>query len=94
MKKLNVDEKMMDDLYETLLSIKSKKDLKLFLDDLCTDNELDQMACRIKAARLLLDNETYNEIIEKTNISSATLSRVSRCVKYGKGYNLALKDKK
>ena len=48
------------------------------------------MTQRIKAAKLLLDGETYEQIIAKTEISSATLSRVSRCVKYGEGYKKIL----
>ena len=44
------------------------------------------MAQRLHAAELLLNGVTYERIIEKTGISSATLSRVSKCVKYGSGY--------
>lgn len=78
-------------LYETLLKIKTVEDFELFFNDLCTYNEIDSMAQRIKAAKLLLSGETYEEIIKQTDISSATLSRVSRCVKYGNGYSKILK---
>lgn len=74
------------ELFDVLLSLKSKEDCEEFLSDLCTIKELDSMAQRVKAAKLLLSGETYEQIISKTDISSATLSRVSRCVKYGKGY--------
>ena len=74
------------ELFDVLLSLKSKEDCEEFLSDLCTIKELDSMAQRVKAAKLLLSGETYEQIIAKTDISSATLSRVSRCVKYGKGY--------
>lgn len=74
------------DLYKALLNLKNEKDCELFLKDLCTIKELDSMAQRVKAAKLLLGGETYETIIKKTDISSATLSRVSRCVKYGEGY--------
>lgn len=93
MKELKVTEKMIADLYDVLLDLKDRKDCELLLEDLCTKQEVEQMACRIKAAKLLMEGETYNEVIEKTNISSATLSRISRCVKYGKGYNKMLKGK-
>ncbi|MDO4501428.1 MAG: YerC/YecD family TrpR-related protein [Erysipelotrichaceae bacterium] len=89
-KDLKVDNKMIEDLYEVLLSLESKEECAKLLEDLCTKQEVEQMACRIKAARLLMENKTYNEVIEKTNISSATLSRISRCVKYGEGYNYTL----
>ena len=49
------------------------------------------MAERIYAAKLLLDGKTYNQVIAETDISSATLSRISRCVEYGDGYSRLLK---
>ncbi|MBO4594937.1 MAG: TrpR-related protein YerC/YecD [Clostridia bacterium] len=79
------------ELYELLLKIKTVEDLELFLNDLCTYKELDSMAQRLKAAKLLTENKTYAQIIEQTDISSATLSRVSRCLKYGEGYKKFLK---
>ena len=74
------------ELFEVILKLKSKEDCELFFRDLCTMKELDAMTQRVKSAKLLLDGETYEKIIAKTDISSATLSRVSRCVKYGEGY--------
>jgi TrpR-related protein YerC/YecD len=50
------------------------------------------MAQRLETAKLLLENKTYEEIIKKTEISSATLSRVSKCVKYSEGYKKVLKN--
>ena len=49
------------------------------------------MAERIFAAKLLLEGKTYTQIMEEADISSATLSRVSRCVQYGEGYSKLLK---
>ena len=74
------------ELFEVISKLSTKEDCELFFRDLCTLKELDAMTQRIKAAKLLLDGETYEKIISKTEISSATLSRVSRCVKYGEGY--------
>ena len=65
--------------------------MRRFLGDLCTINELRSMAQRLQAAKMLLDGKTYQEITAQTDISSATLSRVSRCVQYGKGYSALLK---
>ena len=59
--------------------------MALFLEDLCTIKELESMAQRLKAAKMLLDGKTYHEIVEETDISSATLARVSKCVHYGNG---------
>ncbi len=78
------------ELYKVILSLKSEEDCKIFFEDLCTMKELDSMAQRIQSAKLLLKGETYEKIIAKTEISSATLSRVSRCVKYGEGYKKIL----
>lgn len=80
-----------DELYEVILKLKTIDDCKALFNDLCTYKEIDSMAQRIVAAKLLLNNETYEEIIKQTNISSATLSRVSKCVKYGEGYKKFLK---
>ena len=64
---------------------------EIFFRDLCTFKELDSMTQRVTAAKLLLSGETYEQIIAKTEISSATLSRVSRCVKHGEGYKKFIK---
>ena len=82
-----------DELYKVLANINDAETVKEFLNDLCTFKEIEQMAQRLEAAKLLLKNKTYDEIIKTTDISSATLSRVSKCVKYGKGYKKILNDK-
>ena len=79
------NKELFNELYEALLTVENKKEMALFLDDLCTMKELESMAQRLKAAKMLLDDKTYNEIVEETDISSATLARVSKCVRYGKG---------
>lgn len=89
--KKEITEEMLDEFYELILSIKSKEDCKNLFDDLCTIKEVEQMAQRVRAARLLMEGMTYNQVIDETDISSATLSRVSRCVRYGKGYVTVMK---
>ena len=84
-------QKMINELYELIASLKGADDCRSLFEDMCTNKEIEQMAQRTKAARLLLDGKTYNQVIEETDISSATLSRVSRCVQYGKGYSKLLK---
>ena len=79
-----------DKLYELIPLINSKEDCKALFEDLCTYKEIEYMAQRIEAARLLLDGHTYNEVTDEVNISSATLSRVSKCVKYKEGYRKLL----
>lgn len=85
-------EKMMQELYELIVSMENVDDCKALFRDLCTVKETEQMAQRVKAAKLLLEGKTYNQVIEETDISSATLSRVSRCVQYGEGYRRFLKN--
>ena len=79
-------------LYELLIKLDNMEDCQLLLEDLCTRKEVEKMADRIYAAKLLMEGKTYNQVIAETNISSATLSRVSRCVQYGTGYTKLLKD--
>lgn len=79
-------------LFEVLSRIESEEDFKAFFEDLCTYAEIEKMEQRVECAQLLLGGDTYTRIIEKTDISSATLSRVSRCLQYGSGgYSRVLK---
>ena len=81
----------LQDLCKVLCSITNEKDCKEFLQDLCTQKEMENMAERVYAAKLLLEGNTYAQVMENSSISSATLSRVSRSVQYGKGYKKVLK---
>ncbi len=76
---------MLKELYKEIVKIQDEKECELFFEDLCTVKELESMSQRLKAAKMLLENKTYNEIIDETEISSATLSRVSKSVRYGEG---------
>ena len=79
-------------LFEVLSRIESEEEFKAFFEDLCPYAEIEKMEQRVECAQLLLGGDTYNRIIEKTDISSATLSRVSRCLQYGSGgYSRVLK---
>ena len=84
-------EEKIQHLYQTILNLESEEACAAFFEDLCTNKELEQMAERAYAARLLMEGKTYSQIIAQADISSATLSRVSRCVQYGKGYSSVLK---
>ena len=81
----------MEFLYQLLAGIQTPEDMAALLEDLCTRKEVENMAERVFAARLLLENNTYAQVMEQCSISSATLSRVSRCVQYGEGYSRLLK---
>lgn len=85
------DEKMINELFELISSMKNPEDCRALFNDLCTIKEIEQMAQRVRAAKLLIDGKTYNQVTEETDISSATLSRISRCIQYGDGYSKFLK---
>ena len=86
-------EQHMQALYQLIANIQDPKDIEALLEDLCTRKEVENMAERIYAAQLLMDGNTYNQVMSQASISSATLSRVSRCVQYGTGYSKLLRKK-
>ena len=86
-----LDNQDIKELYSIILSLNSIEDCADLFEDLCTAKEIEQMAQRVKAAKLLMGGKTYNQVMQRCEISSATLSRVSRCVQYGKGYKKYLK---
>ena len=78
-------------LYRLIADIEDPEDVKALFEDLCTAKEIQNMAERCYAAQLLLEGNTYNQVMARADISSATLSRVSRCVQFGSGYSRLLK---
>ena len=87
---MNDSEKLVN-LFEMILKLESVEECQALFEDLCTRTEIANMAERLYAAQLLLEGKTYNQVISETSISSATLSRISQCVQYGKGYSSVLK---
>jgi len=80
-----------DSLFRAILTLESLEDCYRFFDDICTINEIKSIAQRLEVARMLRDGETFNSIAEETGASTATISRVNRCLKYGAdGYNTVL----
>ena len=79
-------------LFEVITKLDNVDDCRALFDDLCTVKEIENMAERCFAAKLLLEGNTYNQVMAQADISSATLSRVSRCVQYGNGYSRLLKN--
>ncbi len=80
-------------LYKLIVSLESEEDCRALFEDMCTVKEVENMAERLFAASLLLEGNTYSQVMGQVEISSATLSRVSRCVQYGTGYSKLLKEK-
>ena len=80
-----------DILYRTILSLQSPEECKRFFQDLCTVAELKAMEQRFEVALLLDEGMIYNDILERTGASSATISRVNRALHYGAdGYQQVL----
>ena len=83
------------ELFDEILKLETEEECEKFFADLCTINELDAMLQRIKAAKMLLADKTFQEVTTATKISSATLARISKCIKYGDGgYKEILEKKK
>ena len=74
-----------DDMYRAILTLKTVDECKQFFDDLCTVTELQAMEQRYQVAQYLDAGLIYNDILEKTGASSATISRVNRSLQYGTG---------
>ncbi len=82
MAKKKMDSKM-EYLFNGILSLSTVEECMSFFEDICTVTEIIEMSKRLTAAKMLSDNCTYTDIIEKTGLSTATISRVNRCLKYG-----------
>ena len=86
----NFRSKSIDRLFETILSLESVEDCYSFFEDVCTIKELTDMAQRLDAAFLLDEGANYQAISQEIGLSTATISRVSKCLKYGTGYRQAI----
>ncbi len=82
---------LVNNLFRAVLSLESIEECYDFFEDLCTVAEINEMAKRIAAAHMLSEGRKYTEIADDTGLSTATISRVNRCLKYGSdGYARAL----
>ena len=77
-------------LIQALLSLRDEAECRAFLEDLMTSREIQDCGQRLLVARLLRENMVYSRIAQATGASSATISRVNRCLNYGGGYRTAL----
>ena len=81
----------LDDVFHAILSLRDLPECYRFFEDMCTINELQAIAQRWQVARQLDAGVTYQEISHRFNASTATISRVNRCLEYGAGgYRLLL----
>ena len=77
--------------YKAVLALKTPEECELFFDDVATIKELLDLSSRLHVAKMLRDGKVFNEISKETGASSATISRVNKCLHYGQGgYNIVL----
>ncbi|MBQ7907156.1 MAG: hypothetical protein IJ309_07720 [Clostridia bacterium] len=91
MKMSKMHTKEVDQLFEAILSLNSIEECYKFFEDACTIKEVLEIAQRLKAAKMLRNGVNYAEITKETGMSTATISRVNRCLEYGDGgYSMVL----
>lgn len=80
-----------DELFEGILSLKTVDECYRFFEDICTINEINSIAQRLQVAKMLDNKCTYKEIEQETKASTATISRINKCLVYGAdGYKVVL----
>ncbi|HEY3425503.1 MAG TPA: YerC/YecD family TrpR-related protein [Negativicutes bacterium] len=80
-----------DQLFKAILLLENEEECYQFFEDICTISELKAMVQRLEVARMLKHGHTYDEIVERTGASTATISRIKRCLNYGAdGYKIIL----
>ena len=80
--------------YEAIMTLRSQEECRRFFEDICTIKELQAISQRMRVACLLDSGSNYIEVSEATGASSATISRVNRCLNYGSGYRKAINNLK
>lgn len=81
-----------DRLFKAILSLENAEECYKFFEDVCTIQEVQDMGQRLSTAVMLSEKENYGEIQKAIGVSTATISRVNRCLKYGSGgYAIVLK---
>ncbi len=85
------DRKNMKQFYNAILTLKTEDEVAKFFDDVATIKEVLDLASRLEVARMLTEKKVFSEISKETGASSATISRVNKCLNYGDGgYKTAL----
>ena len=88
----NFDIKKFDGFFSAILKLKSTEECRKFFEDVCTIKELEDISQRLEVATLLSEGKNYQEVSKATGASTATISRVNKCLQYGKnGYKIVLK---
>ena len=82
------------ELFDAILALNSVEECEAFFEDLCTIKEIQDLSQRFQVAKMLSEKKNYQDISKTTGASTATISRVNKCLMYGKGgYRTALTKK-
>ena len=82
---MNFHSESIDRLFDAIMNLNSREECYILFEDLCTIKEIQDMAQRLDTAIELSKGSSYQEIVKKVGISTATIGRVSKCLNYGKG---------
>ncbi len=86
-----IKDQFTDELFEAILKLENMEECYRFFEDVCTIKEIQSISQRLQVAKLLKEGKTYSDIEEVTGASTATISRVNRCLHYGAdGYKLMM----
>ncbi len=77
--------KSTEDFYNAILLLKDAEECRSFFEDICTVKELQDISQRLEVARMLAKGKSYQTVSNETGASTATISRVNRCLVYGSG---------
>lgn len=80
-----IHNELTENFFKTILNLNSVEECKRFFEDICTIKELQDMSQRLEVAFLLNEGKSYQEVLAKTGVSTATISRVNKCLNYGSG---------
>ena len=81
----NIYNELTDKFFQAIMNIESKEECARFFEDICTIKEIQDMSQRLEVAFLLNEGKSYQEVLAKTGVSTATISRVNKCLNYGSG---------
>ena len=81
----NIHNELTENFFNAILNLESIDECKRFFEDICTIKELQDMSQRLEVAFLLNEGKSYQEVLSKTGVSTATISRVNKCLNYGSG---------
>lgn len=79
------EKELQSNFFKAVLTLRNEKECRAFFDDVCTIKEIQDLSHRLEVARLLTEGKVFNEISKETGSSTATISRVNKCLNYGPG---------